>query len=120
MTYKKDYNTLVKRVDGLMRQLGAEQDSYGAYHFDTDCGKMRVKIDDFKPKCRNVWVYTKVENPELAKQRFNGLRVFEYMTQNLNTFNGKYNAFNENMDVLYHWLYEYVLACLPDGKKVEY
>lgn len=120
MVYKKDYNTLVKRVNNLMRQLGAEQDNYGAYYFDTDCGKMRVKIDDFKPKHEVVWVYTKVENPELAKQRFNGLSVFEYMTQNLNTFNGKYNAFSENVDVLYHWLYEYVLACLPDGKRIEY
>ena len=56
----------------------------------------------------------------LAKQRFNHTGVFEYMTQSLNIFNGKYNAFHESVDTLYHWLYEYIVACLPDGKKVEY
>lgn len=113
-------NCLVKRVDKLMRQLGAEQDRYGAYHFDTDCGKMRVKVDEFRPKCERIWVYTCVENPELAKQQFHRTEIFKYMTQDLNTFNGKYNAFHESVDILYHWLYEYVMACLPDGKKVEY
>ncbi len=120
MVYKRDYNCLVKRVDKLMRQLGAEQDRYGAYHFDTDCGKMRVKVDEFRPKCERIWVYTCVENPELAKQQFHRTEIFKYMTQDLNTFNGKYNAFHESVDILYHWLYEYVTACLPDGKKVEY
>ena len=120
MVYKRDYNCLVKRVDKLMRQLGAEQDRYGAYHFDTACGKIRVKVDEFRPKCQCIWVYTCVENSELAKQRFHRTEIFKYMTQDLNTFNGKYNAFHESVDILYHWLYEYVTACLSDGKKVEY
>ena len=76
MVYKRDYNCLVKRVDKLMRQLGAEQDRYGAYHFDTDCGKMRVKVDEFRPKCERIWVYTCVENPELAKQQFHRTEIF--------------------------------------------
>lgn len=54
MVYKRDYNCLVKRVDKLMRQLGAEQDRYGAYHFDTACGKIRVKVDEFRPKCECI------------------------------------------------------------------
>ncbi len=120
MIYKKDYNILVKLVDKLMHQLGAKRDNYGAYHFDTNCGKMRVSVDDFRPKRDCIWVYTCVENPELAKQRVNHTGIFEYMTQDLNTFNGKYNAFHHNVETLYRWLYEYVSACLPEGKKIEY
>lgn len=120
MVDKRDYNNLVNRIEKLMLQLEAKQDKDRAYHFDTVCGKMRVRVDDFRPKRKCVWVYTCVENPVLAKQRFNHTGVFEYMTQSLNTFNGKYNAFHESVDTLYHWLYEYIVACLPYGKKVEY
>ena len=80
-----------------------------------NCFLMRVKVDEFRPKCERIWVYTCVENPELAKQQFHRTEIFKYMTQDLNTFNGKYNAFHESVDILYHWLYEYVMACLPDG-----
>lgn len=120
MIYKKDYNDFMKSVERLMGRVNAEKDNYGAYWFDTACGRMRVKVDDFKPQRECIWVYTCVENPDLAKQKFNHTEIFEYMTQDLNTFNGKYNAFHEDTNILYHWLYEYVTACLPDGKKVDY
>ncbi len=120
MIYKRDYDDFMKKVNRMMRQLNAVKDNYGAYLLDTDCGKMRIKVDDFKPKMKMLWVCTKVENPGLALQRFNRPEVFDYMTQRLDTFNGKYNAFNTDLSILYHWLYEYITSCLSDEKRIDY
>lgn len=108
MVYKNDYNALVKRVDNLMRQLGAEQDNYGTYYFDTDCGKMRVKVDDFKPKKNYLWIFTKVENPEKVSPCYRDRNDF-------NKFSGKHNMFSDDLNYMYHWLQDYIKSCISSA-----
>lgn len=113
MIYKREYNDLMKNVDRMMSRLNAEKDSNGAYHFDTACGKMRVKVDDFKPKKDYLWVFTQVENPEKVPECYRNCRDF-------NRFSGKHNMYSRDIHFLYHWLWEYVVNCLPDGKRIDY
>lgn len=113
MIYKRDYNDLMKNVDRMMSRLNAEKDSNGAYHFDTACGKMRVKVDDFKPKKDYLWVFTQVENPEKVPECYRNCSYF-------NNFSGKHNMYSRDIHFLYHWLWEYVVSCLPEGKRIDY
>lgn len=113
MIYKKDYNDFAKNVQRLMSRVNAEKDSYGAYWFDTACGRMRVFIEQFKPKRDVIWIYTKVEKPEMVPECYRNCRDF-------NKFSGKHNMCGRDIHFLYHWLWEYIVNCLPDGKRVDY
>lgn len=101
MIYKKDYNELAKNIHNLMQNHNATQDKYGAYWIDTLCGKMRIHLDDFTPKRDYIWIFTKLEHPENAKDSY----CDDY---GLNKYNGKCNMFSGNIDYIYKWLNDYI------------
>lgn len=101
MMYKKDYNLFVTNVISKLSEYGTvTQDKY-AHYIDTPCGKLRVAIEEFKPKQRTQWLYTKIENPDTVPQIVRNEHGF-------NKFCGKYNNYGYDFHILFDWFSDYL------------
>jgi len=109
---KKDYNKLVEGVREMLKQRDANMtEEYtpkgeittGGYKFiiTTPCGKLNVTIWNHKSKNKSEWLFTRLDNPELANER-----VLEH--KRFNKFCGKYNEYSEHYTWLLGWLEEYL------------
>lgn len=100
---KQEYISFAKNVNHLLNDFGATQDERGAYYINTNYGSLRVSVEPFKPRMSCVWLFTKIEKPELVYGSITSSRDF-------NQFNGKFNNVSDNLSSLFRWLEQYVIA----------
>lgn len=105
---KKEYMAFASQVSKFLKDRGATQDEYGRYHLDTNYGKLRVSIEEFRPRMRVCWLFTRIDSPESVPCNIASSPDFD-------RFNGKYNTYGSDSGYLFFWLKSYVNTLLKNS-----
>lgn len=98
---KQEYLKLSRSVSEIMNSHGATQDRCGAYYIETPCGQLRVSVQPFVPRRKYVWLFTRIEKPELVHPDIS-------IAPDFNKFSGKFNMFSHDTNYLTKWLSWYI------------
>lgn len=103
--YKNAYQHLHDRIKDFAEKHGATIDKFGGFDFNTTCGNLHVSLQEFRPKRKWVWVFTRVENPEKVLEKYRRDADF-------NKWNGKYNKADNRLKLMESWLFRYIEECI--------